>query len=93
MPCRGPWASSWRGREEHLGHSSNPQLSKDSDDFLEYANDGKNANTRDPTMIALRHEFEDRTWSQDFFTYDPKPREFTSSHGPHAFLAGIPTLL
>ena len=76
-----------------MGHSYIPQLSEDSDDFLEYANDGKNENTGDPTMTALRHEFEDRTWSQDFFTNDPKHREFTSSHGPRSFLAGIPTLL
>ena len=34
----------------------------------------------DPIMTHLRHEFQDSTWSQEFFMYDPKPREFTGSH-------------
>ena len=82
-----------RGRGKRLVHSYVLQLSEDSDDFSEFASDEENTSTRDPTMTAVRHEFEDSTWSQDFFTYDPKPREFTSSYGPRSFLARIPMLL
>jgi hypothetical protein len=41
----------------------------------------------------LRHEFQDDTWSQEFFTYDPRPTEFTSSWGLRTFFVKIPTIL
>jgi hypothetical protein len=63
------------------------------DSVYAYENNEENANTWDPIINGVRHEFQDNTWSQDFFTYDPKPREFFGLHGPHSFFAGIPTLL
>jgi hypothetical protein len=69
------------------------QLSIESSDFTGSESDEENANTWDPIMNGVRHEFQNNTWLQDFFTYDPKPREFSSFHGPHSFFAGIPTLL
>lgn len=46
-----------------------------------------------PIMSGLRHEYEDSTWSQEFFTYDPKPREFTGFPSLRTFFVGIPTIL
>jgi hypothetical protein len=69
------------------------QLSPQSSDFAGSESEEENANTWDPIMNGMRHEFQDNTWSQEFFTYDPKLKEFFGSHGPCSFFAGIPTLL
>jgi hypothetical protein len=63
------------------------------DNFSNYDSDEDIASAGDPLLSSVRDEFQDHTWSQEFFTYDPKPWEFTSSWGPTTFFAGIPTLL
>jgi hypothetical protein len=68
-------------------------LSPQSSDFTGSGSEEENANTGDPIMTRVKDEFHDSTWSQHFFTYDPKPREFSGSHGPRSFFAGIPSLL
>jgi hypothetical protein len=68
-------------------------LSVESDYFTDYETDEEIATEGDPVMTGVRHDFQDNTWSQDSFTYDPKPREFNGSQGPHSFFAGIPTIL
>jgi hypothetical protein len=69
------------------------QLSTWTNDFFDYGTDEDNGNAGVPVMSGLRHEYEDSIWSQEFFTYDPKPREFTGSLGLRTFFAGIPTIL
>jgi hypothetical protein len=68
-------------------------LSVESDYFIGYETDEEIATEGDPVMTSVRHDFQDNTWSQDSFTYDPKPREFNGSQGPRSFFAGIPTIL
>jgi hypothetical protein len=63
------------------------------DNFSDYESDEDIASAGDPLLSSVRDEFQDHTWSQEFFIYDPKPRKFTSSRGPTTFFVGIPTLL
>jgi hypothetical protein len=69
------------------------QLSVESDYFTDYETDEEITTAGDHVMTSVRHDFQDNTWSQDSFTYDPKPREFNGSQGPRSFFAGIPTIL
>jgi hypothetical protein len=56
-------------------------------------NDEDNGNSRDGESDAGRHAFRDETWSQEFFTYDPKPMEFIGRRGTSQFFQFIPTVL
>jgi hypothetical protein len=63
------------------------------DNFSDYEFDEDTTSAGDPLLNIVRDEFQDHTWSQEFFIYDPKPREFTSLCCPTTFFAGISTLL
>jgi hypothetical protein len=63
------------------------------EEFSKYESDEDDGNTGNPILNDVRHEYRDETWTQEFFTYDPKPREFIGSRGPSAFFSQIPTIL
>jgi hypothetical protein len=86
-------ASTFRANRGPILQKAETQLSVESDYFTDYETDEEIATAADPVMTGVRHDFQDNTWSQDSFTYDPKPREFNGSQGPHSFFAGIPTIL
>ena len=41
----------------------------------------------------MKHVYRDETWSQSFFTYDPKPQEFIGRRDTMQFFYHIPTIL
>jgi hypothetical protein len=61
--------------------------------FSEYESDEDDGNTGNPISNDVRHEYRDETWTQEFFMYDPKPREFIGSRDPSVFFSQIPTIL
>ena len=44
-------------------------------------------------MSGMKHAYQDETWSTKFFTYDPKPKEFTGRMDITKFFVHIPSLL
>jgi hypothetical protein len=42
---------------------------------------------------GVKHAYQDETWSQQFFTYDPKPQEFLGKRGTSRFFDHIPNIL
>jgi hypothetical protein len=62
------------------------------DDFSKYKTDEDDANIGDPILNDVRHDYEDASWSQEFFTYDPTPREYIGSRDPRTFFAQVPTI-
>jgi hypothetical protein len=70
------------------------QLSEESEDIIsEFESDEDEANTGDPILNDVRRDYENASWSQEFFTYEPKPRKFIGARGPHTFFALFPTIL
>jgi hypothetical protein len=42
---------------------------------------------------GVNHEFRDDTWSTKYFTYDPKPKDFTGRMDTTQFFANVPSIL
>jgi hypothetical protein len=59
------------------------------DDISEDEGDG---DLGDVESNGVKHAYRDEPWSQDFFTYDPKPHEFLSRRGTSRFLTTYPVL-
>jgi hypothetical protein len=60
-----------------------------SDDSSEYFTDDEGGVENN----GVKHAYRDETWSQDFFTYDPKPKQFLGRRGTSKFFDHIPTIL
>ena len=58
-----------------------------------YEIDEDDANTANPILNDVRHSYGDALWSQEFFRYDPKPREFIGAWGPKRYFALFSTIL
>jgi hypothetical protein len=50
--------------------------------------DGENT-----VIDGVKHKYRDETWSQRFFTYDPKPRDFIGRRSTTQFFRLIPTVM
>jgi hypothetical protein len=44
-------------------------------------------------VSGVQHAYGDETWSTNFFTYDPKPKEFLGRMDTTKFFAHIPSIL
>jgi hypothetical protein len=72
-----------------------PQLSRDSStDFSDYGTEEEeDAIYEDGNLSGVRHVYRDDTWSTNFFTYDPKPKDFLGRRDTSRFFAHIPSIL
>jgi hypothetical protein len=50
-------------------------------------------NVGDLVTEGIKHAYRDETWSQSFFTYEPKPRGFVGRRGTVQFFHNLPTIL
>jgi hypothetical protein len=63
-------------------------------EISEYETDDEdNANNGGGESDVARHAFRDKMWSQEFFTYDPKPMEFIGRRDTSQFFYYVPTML
>ena len=60
-----------------------------SGEFLEYETDDEGSGKSN----GVKHTYRDETWTKDFFTYDPKPKEFLGRRGTSQFFELLPTIL
>jgi hypothetical protein len=72
-----------------------PELSSGSPtDISEYdIEEDEGANSGDGDLNGIKHLFRDDTWNTKYFTYDPKPKDFTGRIGTSQFFEHTPTIL
>jgi hypothetical protein len=82
-----------RRRIRIQGHVT--QLSAGSvSDISEYETDEEgNGNIGDVGSESVKHAYRDETWTQNSFTYDPKPQQFIGRRYTAQFFEHIPTIL
>jgi hypothetical protein len=87
--------SQGRQRRRIRVQSQVAQLSEGSEsEISEYEiEDDENAILGDAMTNGVKHVYRDETWSQRFFTYDPKPRDFIGRRGTSQFFHNLPTIL
>jgi hypothetical protein len=87
--------SQGRQRRRIRVQSQVAQLSEGSEsEISEYEMEGEEEAIVEDSMIGgLRQKYCDGTWSQRFFTYDPKPRDILGRRGTTQFFRLIPTVL
>jgi hypothetical protein len=50
-------------------------------------------NVGDSMTEGVKHAYRDETWSQSFFTYEPKPSDFVGRRSTTQFFHNLPTIL
>jgi hypothetical protein len=94
FPVQGTSPVARRRRTERVPRQVTQLSGGSESEISEYEVDEEEAsNTEVEELIGVKHAFRDETWSQTFFTYDPKPKEFIGRRGTSQFFSHFPTIL